>query len=91
MEEDIGESRLGPRSILANFGPTLLLGSFAFIGLILLIIVIILVFKKLASTEKGRQRIKWLKQKVFYNPIIRYLILNCLKLNVAAILVLTAP
>ena len=90
MDEDVGEKRLGPRSIFENFGPTLILGTIAFAVIVAILVVLIIFLKRFVKTEKGRTTIRNLKYKVFYNPIIRYLILNCLKLNAAAILVFSA-
>ena len=33
---------------------------------------------------KSKERIKWLKDKVFYNPLIRYSLLNAMNYNMAA-------
>ena len=36
---------------------------------------------------KSKERIKWLKDKVFYNPLIRYSLLNAMNYNMAAMTV----
>ena len=42
-------------------------------------------------SEKSIERIDKIKQMVFYNPIIRYLLLNSLKLNFSAFIVFRPP
>ena len=85
-EEKVGEERLGSSNALSTFGPTLILGSIAVVVLASLIVLAVYIFKRVQLSEKGRQRIKKLKLMVFYNPIIRYLTLNSLKLNMAALM-----
>ena len=53
--------------------------------IIVIVTVIAIIFQKRGLTEKGRARLLTVKRLVFYNPIIRYLTLNALKLNLVAI------
>ena len=69
-------------------GPTILIGSAAFLLLIILVIVVVVIARRAKSSSKVQERLKKLKYAVFYNPIIRYLVLNSLKLNMSAIVVL---
>ena len=84
-EEKVGEERLGSPNAASTFGPTLLLGSIALIVLVLILILAMIVLKRMLISEEGRERIKKLKRMVFFNPIIRYLVLNSLKLNMAGL------
>ena len=83
-EQNVGADRLGKSDILSRLGVTLLL--FSVIIVILAVLVIILRF--LCSdriSEKNRHRLLNLRSKLFYNPLIRYAILNSLKLNLTAV------
>jgi len=86
-EEKVAEERLGSGSIAQNFGATLLLGSVIFALLLVTIIIVIFISKRVSLKEKAKERVKSLKTKVFWNPIIRYLTLNSLKLSMTAIVV----
>ena len=72
---------MGVDSILGNIGITIIL---AIIVLILLILVIYLLNKcknKKKLSQKSRDRITSLTEKVFFNPLIRFSLLNTLKWN----------
>ena len=89
-DEEVGDERLGSPSLFSSFGPTLILGSIALIIIAVLIIVAVIVLKRTKLSEKNLQRLKRLKKKVFFNPIVRYLLLESLKLNMSSIVVLKA-
>ena len=84
-EEKVGDDRLGSGDIKKSFGATLILGSILFAVLILVIVVIIVIAKRIKLSDRRRQQMHNLKAKVFWNPIIRYLILNSLKLTMTAL------
>ena len=83
-DEKVGEERLGTGSVNQSFGATLILGSILFLLLILVILLVIFIYKRINLSDKAKERVKNLKAKVFWNPIIRYLILNSLKLSMTA-------
>ena len=87
-EEKLGKERLGGSSnMFSSFGATLLLGSLIFLIIVLVVVAVILIAKRLKVSDKNRERIKKLKRKIFFNPIVRYLQLNSLKLNLSGLLV----
>ena len=57
-------------------------------GLIILIVLItVKISRNYCQSEKCQERIKKIKQTLFYQSLIRYTLLNCLKLNLMAMLV----
>ena len=84
VDEKIGEERLGQSSILANLGPSLLVLSIIFV----LVILVVLLLTR--CKNKCHNCVILIKRKVLYNPIIRYIILNSLKLTVASFVALKA-
>lgn len=64
--------------------------SLIFLVLILVVIVVIILVRRIKCSEKNKERAKNLKYKVFFNPIIKYLQLNSLKLNLSGIMVIKA-
>lgn len=87
-EEKLGKERLGGSSnVFTSFGATLLLGSLVFLIIILMLVAIILISRRVKVSDKNRERIKKLKRKIFFNPIVRYLLLNSLKLNMSGFVV----
>ena len=48
---------------------------------------IILSCRNKTLSEKNRERVKTLKRKLQYNPVIRYFLLNSLKFNYSALCV----
>ena len=85
-QKKVGVDRIGSDEISANFGITLILGSFIFLLLITLVIIAILISRRVHLAPKIEKAKEWLKRKLFYNPMIRYAFLNALKINMAAIL-----
>lgn len=91
VDEEVGEERLGSGSPFSNFGATLLLGSILFTVVILLLVIAIFIASRVKCSDKCKERMKNWKRKVFFNPIIRYLLLNSLKLNLSAFIVFASP
>lgn len=84
-EEKVGEERLGSGNVSASLGVTLVLGSMAFVAIILVVLLLLWLRKRCKNmSEKNKQRLDGLKSKVFWNPLIRYTLLNALKLNMTA-------
>mmetsp|Transcript_28884 Transcript_28884/g.38508 ORF Transcript_28884/g.38508 Transcript_28884/m.38508 type:complete len:256 (+) Transcript_28884:67-834(+) len=86
-EEKVAEERLGSGSVAQNFGVTLLLGTIIFALLLVIILVVIFIAKRANLRDKAKDKVKSLKTKIFWNPIVRYLTLNSLKLSMTAIVV----
>lgn len=89
-EEKVGKERLGSSSIFDSFGATLLLCSIIFLVIVALIAILVFIARRVQLNEKRKAQIKKLKTKVFWNPIIRYLVLNSLKLNISAVIIYNA-
>ena len=85
-DDKIGANGIGDKDFLENFGPTFILFSTLFAILIAIVLVIIYLQKRCILSEKNRIRYARLKNKVFWNPVIRYLFLNALKLNFSAMI-----
>ena len=58
-----------------------------FAVIILLIVLVIYIAKRVKLSEKTKERIVKLKASVFWNPMIRYYILNSLKLSMTGFVV----
>ena len=86
-DEKVGEERLGISSPLQSFGVTLLLSSILFATLMLVVIALIVILRRSSPSVKCRERVNKYKVFIFFNPIIRYLILNSLKLNMVGLVV----
>ena len=84
MDEKVGEARLGSINALTSMGPSLILGSIVFMLILLITVVTIVISQKVKKSEKCQSRVTKLKLIVFYNPIIRYFVLNSLKLSICA-------
>ena len=69
-----------------------MLFSVVFLLIIIIVILILSVLRRRSLSEKWQMRFKQLKQKVFYNSIIRYFIINYLKFNfLSAAILATSP
>ena len=80
-DEKVGEERLGSSSLFESFGATLLLGTIVFILILVVVVIVIIVVRRTRPSPKCRERVQKIKHAVFFNPIIRYMVLNSLKLN----------
>ena len=83
-EQNVGAERLGKSDILSRLGVTLLLISVIIVVLAILVVSLHLLCSYRISDE-NRLRLSNLRSKLFYNPFIRYVILNSLKLNLTAV------
>lgn len=89
-EEKIGEERLGSSNMLDSFGATLIIGSLIFFVVIVLVLVIVIVAKRINNSPKCLEIIKKIKRSIFFNPIIRYIVLNSLKFDLQALVAIKA-
>ena len=89
-DEQVGENRLGMPDFFARLGPTFLLATIVFLLLIAIVLIAIFVSRRIKSSQKCARCIMNFKTKIFYNPIIRYSIINALKLTLAAMVGLKA-
>ena len=87
-DEQVGESRLGTADAMSSLGPTLLLASIGFLLLIIIVVVILVLARRMKCSNGTRELVGKIRRAVFWNAIIRYLILNSLKLNLSGMLVL---
>ena len=79
------------RSVFGNIGISQLLILMSFLTFVLLLILLIKLRSRIKLSDKTKARIMKVKEKVFYNPLIRYLLLNALKFNFAAFIVFRKP
>ena len=87
-EEKVGEDRLGSSSISQNLGLTLLLLSILVVFIALCLLIGVYACRKMKANGKCNACLQNVKRKVFYNTIIRFLMLNALKLYMTAIVAL---
>ena len=90
LEQKVGREKLQIDSILSSLGATLILVSLIFLLVIIVVLLSLLLLRRGRLSEKWKLRIKQLKEKVFYNPIIRYFMLNFLKFNFSSAVILFA-
>ena len=88
--ELIGDDRLGNPDPVKNLGTTFLLLTGVFVVLIIIVVVIICIARRTRLSDKNKERCDKLKGKIFYNALIRYTLLNALKLNLMAMLALNS-
>ena len=82
--EKMGKERLGSKYIFDNLGVTLILITFAILIIAFIVILLLLCSKVCSLSPKTKERIEKLKNKIFYNPLIRYSLLNTMNLNMTA-------
>ena len=73
-----------------NLGVTMIVGSSVLFILIILILICRSYARNCSISVKNRERITALQYKVFFNPIIRFTFLQCLKLNITLLLPVVA-
>ena len=71
------------------FGSTFIILTLFFVSIMLITLVLVVLMNRVKFSDKTKDRIRRLQSKMFYNPVIRYLMLNALKLNMASLLVLS--
>ena len=87
-DEKVGEERLGSgKGMSSSFGATLILASIGFAVLIAIVLLAVYLCKRFTCSAKCKTGVRKLKQKVFWNPFIRYIFLNSMKLNMATFVV----
>mmetsp|Transcript_1153 Transcript_1153/g.1718 ORF Transcript_1153/g.1718 Transcript_1153/m.1718 type:complete len:185 (+) Transcript_1153:2442-2996(+) len=90
-DEKVGEDRLGSKDgIFSNFGAAMILASSVLVMIVILITLSYFLVRRANCSSKCAARLKQLREKVFWNPLIRYVYLNALKLNVASLVVIKA-
>ena len=82
--EKIGTDRLGSKDIFQDIGMTGLIISCAILALILIIGLLKLASHRIKFPGKYVQKFNDIKNKIFYNALLRYVFLNCLKINMIA-------
>ena len=86
--EKLGKDRFGSQSISENIGFTSLLIAGLFLIILFIILCIYCICRKTQCSHKCNEILGKLKQKLLYNPFIKYSYLNGLKSNMAALLVI---
>ena len=86
VSDEIGEEKLDTDRILNNFGVTLLFISAVLIVLISLIAVATIIIKRTGYEGRLKDRINSLRQRIFYNMLIEYSLVNSLKFYILAFL-----
>ena len=61
--------------------------SVIFLLILIVAVVVYISCRNKPLSEKNRERVKTLKRKLLYNPVIRYFLLNSLKFNYSALCV----
>ena len=90
-EEVVGEDRLGSRKdIFANFGSTLILASIGMLVVIIAVCTLIILLRRVKCSKKCKENFQKLKKALFWNPLIRYIVINSLKLNISTIVIFKA-
>ena len=84
--EKIGDDRMG--SFFSNLGATLVIGSFVFALIVVAIVLLSKYGRKCKLSEKNKKRVEAIKRKIFFNALIRYLLMNALKLYMSAFVIL---
>ena len=84
--EKIGDDRMG--SFFSNLGATLVIGTFVFALIVVAIILLSKYGRKCKLSDKNNKRVEAIKTKIFFNALIRYLLMNALKLYMSAFVIL---
>ena len=84
VEEKIGEERLGSKSIMKNFGITLLIISTILVVVILVCALATFIMKRTGYTGKFKQRVQTMWRNIFFNMLISLCLLNGLKYYILA-------
>ena len=71
-------------------GPTLLISTIVFVLIIVILLLLLFCSKRPNVTIQRRVCIEKLDKKIFFNPFIRYSLVNALKLNLNAFIALKA-
>lgn len=86
LEEKAGLDRLGSKDIMSSMGATFIVAALVLL-LIILITTVVIFFVRRSSRQcssKCKERATSLKDKVFYNAMIRFAFVSALKLNLSA-------
>ena len=84
--EKVGSDRLGYSSTLKNLGATFLFLTIVFAILIILVIGLVFICKRIKLSDANKRRLADIQKAVFFNALIRYSLVNALKLNMIAML-----
>ena len=72
--------------MLKSYGATFLITAFAIVIISLLIFVIVKIMRRCKLSPKNQRRVQKLSSLVFYNPLIRFIMLYSMKLNVTSLM-----
>lgn len=86
VSEKVGKDRLNDQTgLLESLGPTLILLSVIVILAIAIITILVVVLKQYKSDSVCSRWVTKARKKIFYGMIIRYFLMNALKLNMTLI------
>lgn len=88
--EAVGKERLGDPDPFKSIGSSLIILSGVFVLLAILVGLSVWICMRIRLSDKNRERCASLKRKIFFKSIIRYTLLNALKLNFIAILAINS-
>ena len=88
--QKVGKDRLGESSLLKSLGATFFFFTVLFGIFILVMIALVYLCRNTRLSEANKKRLADLKKKIFFNMLIRYSLLNALKLNLTALMGITA-
>ena len=84
-EEPTGKDRLGSDSIIDNLGISLVLITVGIFFLFISVCFCDLIANKYKISDKNRGRVTKCKQRVMFNPLLRFSLLNTLKWNLLSL------
>ena len=74
-------------NFFANFGPTLILGTLVLVAVVLVLALLYCCLNKCMGGSKFKSCLERLKRRIFYNMLIRYTFLNCLKFFMVSLVI----
>lgn len=86
ITEKVGEDRLGDQSgVLENLGPTFLLVTILVVLIIIIVTLLTIIARRYKIDSACSKLVTIARKKIFYSMAIRFLLMNCLKLNMVTI------
>ena len=86
VAQKVGKDRIGDQTgLLESLGPTFLLLTFAVVLVITLVSILMIICRQCKSDLTCGKLVTKARKKIFYGMIIRFLLMNALKLNVTLI------
>ena len=90
VKDIVGEERLehNGQGVFSSFGPTFIIASSILLCFIVIVLILIICLRKrnTGCCDKCKRCINYITTKLFFNPLIRYLLLNALKFYMASMI-----